>query len=54
DGAGNIYIATNRDGTGTSYNCIAKYDKNGQFVKYWYSWQHGGTPDSFTSIAELM
>jgi len=54
DGAGNVYIATNRDGLGTSANCIAKYDKNGDFVKMWYSWQHAGSPNAFSLIAELM
>ncbi|UCC92922.1 MAG: PKD domain-containing protein [Thermoplasmata archaeon] len=53
DGAGNVYIAVNRDGLSLTANCIAKYDKDGVFKKMWNSWQDAGTPRSFSSIADV-
>lgn len=54
DGAGNIYISTNKDGTGTDPNCVVKYDKNGVRVgQPWDHWQIGGTTYYFSIISEI-
>ncbi len=54
DGAGNVYLAINKDGTSLTANCIAKYDKDGVFLKKWDRWEPSGVVNYFSNIVEIM